>query len=290
MHLTSLSVTWRVTCLAVVSSFLFVGCGDSSSTSGEFRKYDKLTKTGGEANAAINSVTPNAAPVGDDVEGNLKVESVPGDDSAEKKTTDNGTQVAVTDGGPLRASDDGADDPENPSAKTDDVTPAIRINPLTGAPVVQAAVPLAGGVKLLVKSRKFKIEGPGRALRASFDDFDLLKVLNMDPVTPDAPGLLPDWLKRLDGKRVRVRGFMYPSFLETGIERFILARDNQICCFGREPKIYDLVIVTLKKDVTTDYIQGRPFDVVGVFHISPELPEGGLGGLYKIDNAIVVDR
>jgi hypothetical protein len=218
------------------------------------------------------------------------VDPAPGANNTEKKTTDNGTQVAVTDGGPLRASDDGADDPENPSAKTDDVTPPVRINPLTGAPVVQAAVPLAGGVKLLVKSRKFKIEGPGRALRASFDDFDLLKVLNMDPVTPDAPGLLPDWLKKLDGKRVRVRGFMYPSFLETGIERFILARDNQICCFGREPKIYDLVIVTLKKDVTTDYIQGRPFDVVGVFHISPELPDDGLGGLYKIDNAIVVDR
>lgn len=290
MHLTSPSVTWRVACLAVVSSFLFAGCGDSSSTSGEFRKYDNLTKTDGEANDSPNGNTPNLASVKDDVESNPGVETAPGDDNAEQKSTDNGTEVAVTDGGPLPASDDGSEDPENPSAKTDDVTPAVRINPLTGAPAVKVGVPLAGGVKLLVKSRKFKVEGPNGALRTSFDDFDLLKVLNMDPVTPNAPELLPDWLKKLDGKRIRVRGFMIPTYFETGFRRFILARDNELCCFGREPKVYDLVSVTMKKDVTTDYIQGRPFDVVGVLHISRELPEGGLGGLYKIDDAIVVDR
>ena len=281
MHGPFLSSTWRAVCLAVVSSFLFVGCGDASSTSDEFRKYDKLTKTNHSSDDAGNDTTPDLTPLGDDVE------SAP----APIAQPDTGTEVAVADGGPVPDSGNGSDDPEDPFAKTTaNDTATIGINPITGAPLIKAAVPIAGGVKLLVKSRKFKIEGPNGALRTSFDDFDLLKVLNMDPVTPDAPKLLPDWLKQLDGKKIRVRGFMYPSFLETGIERFVLARDNQICCFGRDPKIYDLVIVTLKNDVTTDYIQGRPFDVVGVFHIRSEIPEGGLAGLYTIDNAIVVDR
>ena len=61
-------------------------------------------------------------------------------------------------------------------------------------------------------TRTFSVEGPDHAIRVSFDDFDLLKVMNLDPVPLDAVGKLPKWLKALDGKRVRVRGFMYPPF------------------------------------------------------------------------------
>lgn len=144
-------------------------------------------------------------------------------------------------------------------------------------------------VKLLVKDRKFITEGPDGALRVSYDDFDLLKILNMEPVTSDAPELLPDWLRALDGKRVRVRGFMYPPFEETGLRGFVLARDNQICCFGRNPKVYDLVEVTMRKGVTANYIQNRPFDVVGIFRIEPDLLDDELFGLYKLEDAIVID-
>jgi hypothetical protein len=124
----------------------------------------------------------------------------------------------------------------------------------------------------------------------SYDDIDLLKVLNMEPVTPDAPNLMPKWLKDLDGRRIRIRGFMYPPYEETGLTWFILARDNQICCFGRDPKIYDVFTVQLRKGVTTDYIQGRPFDVVGVFHIRPVVEDGKIYDIYAIDDAIVIEK
>lgn len=144
-------------------------------------------------------------------------------------------------------------------------------------------------IKLLIPQKDFAVEGPDGALRVSYDDFDLLKVLNMEPVPADAADYMPDWLKELDGKRVVVRGFMYPTFRESGIERFILARDNQICCFGRDPKIYDLVRVKLRTGQTTDYILNRPFDVAGVFHILPEAFDGQLERLYVIDDAVVID-
>jgi hypothetical protein len=142
-------------------------------------------------------------------------------------------------------------------------------------------------VKLLIPEKTFAVEGAEKALRVSFDDFDLLKVLNMDPVSEDAPSRMPKWLKQLDGKRIRVRGFMYPPFEETGIRGFTLARDNQICCFGRNPLVYDLVDIFMRSGETTQYIQNRPFDVIGVFHIGESIIPGEL---YSMDDAIVIDR
>jgi hypothetical protein len=145
-------------------------------------------------------------------------------------------------------------------------------------------------IKLLVADKSFKEEGPENSLRVSYDDFDLLKILNMDPVPLDAVEYFPSWLSSLDGKRVRVRGFMYPPFKEEGLRQFILARDNQICCFGKNPKIYDLVYVAMRDGVTASYIQNRPFDVVGTFRIRPDAEDGEWFSLYELEDAIVIDR
>ena len=170
-------------------------------------------------------------------------------------------------------------------------TPAAASN---GSPNSPAAGNVAKSdkprkVTLLVPQKSFKVEGPQKAVRVTYDDIDLLRVLNMEPVTADAPQYFPDWLKKLNGRRIRLRGFMYPPLLETGLTSFALARDNQICCFGRNPKIYDLFRVDLRDGVTVDYIQNRPFDVVGVFHIQPESIDGQLFQLYRIDDAVVID-
>ena len=123
----------------------------------------------------------------------------------------------------------------------------------------------------------------------SYDDVDLLKVLNMDPVPVDVADYLPGWLEELNGKRIRIRGFMMPEFQDTNIPYFVLARDNQICCFGRNPKRYDVIDVVMRKGVTTNYIQNRPFDVVGILRIEPLANKGKLYQLYVIEDAVVID-
>jgi hypothetical protein len=145
-------------------------------------------------------------------------------------------------------------------------------------------------IKLLVKAKSFKQEGPENSLRVSYDDFDLLKILNMEPVPLNAVEYFPGWLTALDGKKVRVRGFMYPPFKEEGLKEFILARDNQICCFGKNPKIYDLVYISMRDGVSASYIQNRPFDVVGTFRIHPDAEDGEWFSLYQIEDSIVIDR
>lgn len=143
-------------------------------------------------------------------------------------------------------------------------------------------------VELLVKSKEFKSEGPQKALRVNYDDLDLLKILNMDPVTPDAPSLFPEWLTGLDGQRIRIRGFMMPTFESSGLERFVLARDTGLCCFGRNPKVYDLIAVELKAGTTCDYIHLRAFDVIGTLRIDMQVEDGKPFSLYWIEDAVVV--
>ncbi len=150
--------------------------------------------------------------------------------------------------------------------------------------------PVKREVKILIPDKTFKTTGKNKALRVSYDDIDLLKVINMDPVTPDVADKLPQWLLDLDGKRIRIRGFMYPTYVESGIEKFALARDNDICCFKRNPKIYDVFMVFMRKGMTTNYIEGRPFDVEGIFHVKVEAEEGIMLQLYFIDDAIIIKK
>lgn len=158
----------------------------------------------------------------------------------------------------------------------------------TGAAVEKSAAPRK--LELLVKTREFRAEGTHKALRVNFDDLDLLKVLNMDPVTPNAVELMPDWQRRLDGQTIRLRGFMFPTFESTGIERFVLARDAEKCCFGPNAKVYDLIAVEMKAGKTCDYIHLRPFDVVGKLRIEMQADDDLVLGLYRIEDAELVQK
>jgi hypothetical protein len=154
-------------------------------------------------------------------------------------------------------------------------------------PASPNAQPLPGGPRLLVPERTFRTEGRPPALRVNYDDLDLLKVLNMgDPLPPDVVDHFPKWLRDLDGKTVRLRGFMYPSF-EEELSRFILTRDTGACCFGPNPKVYYLVPVKLKEGTTARYVESRPIDVTGTFHISPIPADGTWVQMYKITDAAV---
>ena len=144
-------------------------------------------------------------------------------------------------------------------------------------------------IKLLVPHKRFIKDRKTGALRVSYDDIDLLKVLNMEPVPEGAEAHFPEWLSKLDGQRIVIRGFMFPTFVFEGVTDFGLARDNGICCFVNEPKAYDMIEVMMAEGTSTNYIQGRPFDVEGVFRIDPLLgDENTLDRVYRIEDASVV--
>ena len=143
-------------------------------------------------------------------------------------------------------------------------------------------------IRLLIPHQTFVRTTPRNAVRVSFDDLDLLKILNMDPVPVDAERYLPDWLKGLHEQTIRIRGWMVPGPLAEDIPQFMLVRDAGLCCFGANPKVYDKIGVTLKEGTTTNYIAGRPFDVVGTLSIAGDEDDGKLRWLYMLNDAEVI--
>ncbi len=95
--------------------------------------------------------------------------------------------------------------------------------------------------------------------------FDTVK-LNMKKEDPFTRSLITPAVAKLDGNRVRIRGFILPPFQQTGLTRFVLVRDNMACCFGPGAAIYDSMVVDLKPGMTIDY-QVSPVAVVGTFNI-----------------------
>ncbi|MEO1996775.1 MAG: hypothetical protein ABGZ17_16035 [Planctomycetaceae bacterium] len=275
------------------------GCSSGDAPS-EFQSFDSLV-----SKAPSNSDPATAAAAANTTGG--------GSQSASKTETD-GDQPSPVTPAVDSSGQPGSDNPDNATTRRNSTEPtAAAITPQTRSSQTEsdqtgleqtattdsdATTPASDPeqpakprpVKILIAERVFQTEGPQKSLRVTYDDIDLLKVLNMEPVTPNAAELMPDWLRNLNNRRILIRGFMYPTFKETGLQAFILARDNQICCFGRDPKIYDLVRIALRKGVTSDYIQGRPFDVEGTFRIQPESDDGELYRLYTIDDAVVIDR
>jgi hypothetical protein len=206
--------------------------------------------------------------------------------TAEAGTTESETTESKT--GPLVVTTEGTGSlPESSETKVPEENLGEKAE---GAPAAASeAVPAEPlKIQLLIPDRKFRREKNTAAVRVTYDDIDLLKILNMEPVPVDAADHFPDWLTGLDGQLIRIRGFMYPTFEATGLTAFTLARDNGICCFVRQPKIYDIIAIELGPGITSDYIEGKPFDVEGIFRVQPEADEKELYRLYRIENARVI--
>ncbi len=284
--------------LVVVGLLLFAsGCGQSRTD--EYSEYSEVAPTESLESLQNEAESPGRADSANDAQAATRSVAESTQKPVDRHATAGDSPTADTEGNPESRTGTGpavASRPETsvPSPGEEATTPAgtaatAATTPINGVPSTSDSTK-PRKVEILIPEKEFKVEGPEKAIRVSYDDIDLLKVMNMEPVTPDAPSMMPGWLKGLDGKRIRIRGFMYPPFQETDLEGFGLARDNQICCFGRFPKIYDLFPVKMRDGVTANYIQNRPFDVVGVFHIRPESEGGMLHQLYEIDDAIVIDR
>jgi len=95
--------------------------------------------------------------------------------------------------------------------------------------------------------------------------FDTIK-FDIDKGEPFERSMLTKSIERLDGARVRIRGYMLPSFQQSGIKQFVLVRDNMECCFGPGAALYDCIVVEMQGDQTCDF-SVRPIAVEGAFTV-----------------------
>ena len=95
--------------------------------------------------------------------------------------------------------------------------------------------------------------------------------------------LLTDDVKKLDGKQIRIRGYILPSFQQTGIKQFILVRDNMECCFGPGALLHDCILVEMIAPATAEFTV-RPVSVVGRFSVREvKGPDGSYLAIYHLD-------
>ena len=96
--------------------------------------------------------------------------------------------------------------------------------------------------------------------------------------------MLPEAVEQLDGQTVVIRGFMLASSVlqQTGIEQFVLVRDNQQCCFGPGGYVYHNVRIQMQEGKTASF-QVRPVAVEGQLAIDPWIgPDGKCYSVYKL--------
>jgi hypothetical protein len=110
--------------------------------------------------------------------------------------------------------------------------------------------------------------------------FDAVK-LDLKKGDPYDPKVLTAGVKQLDGNRIRIRGYMFPSAQQSGLKRFVLVRDNQQCCFGPGAALFDSMIVDMTPGSTIDY-QLAPIMVEGTFAIRPVELNGKYIAIYHL--------
>ena len=245
--------------LTFLFSLAFAGCSDSHSS--DFVEFSELQQADAPA-VHENNFAPSADSSKDVVAEETEIVA---------------TVTEVTDSSVAPSLDHSVDGPteETAVAASDEI------------PEVESSASKPEPIKLLIPHRQFRKEG--NALRATFDDIDLLKVLNMAPVPVDAADYFPDWLTNLNGAHVRIRGYMRPGYEAEDITEFLFVRDNGECCYGPLPKIYDMIAVELAEGESTDLIEGTPFDVEGTLRIEPHADDVELYGLFFIDDGVITE-
>jgi hypothetical protein len=120
---------------------------------------------------------------------------------------------------------------------------------------------------------------PGKPREITFDDIKL----DMQKDEAFEPGRLTPRVRELERQRVRIRGYILPSFQQSGLTQFVLVRDNQECCFGPGAALHDCVVVRMRPGTSAEF-SIRPVAVEGTFRVE-ELrgPDGRHLAIYALD-------
>jgi len=124
---------------------------------------------------------------------------------------------------------------------------------------------------------------PQRIVDKTFDDLKF----DIEPDDPFEKEMLSEEVESLFGKRIRIRGYIRPTFQRQGITQFIFVRDNLECCFGPGAALYDCIIVDMLPGKTASFTT-RPVAVEGTFSLDEFVgPDGKHLAIFHLDGESV---
>jgi hypothetical protein len=160
---------------------------------------------------------------------------------------------------------------------------ALMLGCGTPVPATSVPTPPAQGRSAEAPPARLPPARAGAPRDISFDDIKF----DMEKGAPFTSDLLPTRVTALEKERIRIRGYILPSFQQTGLTQFVLVRDNMECCFGPGAALYDCVVVRMQPGKTANF-SIRPVAVAGVFRLE-ELrgPDGKHLAIYALDGESV---
>ncbi|MDO4587819.1 MAG: DUF4190 domain-containing protein [Planctomycetia bacterium] len=101
-------------------------------------------------------------------------------------------------------------------------------------------------------------------------------VVNFDDMAIDSKtGKVSDTIAALNGKKVYIKGFMYPTNRQSGIENFTMVRTLAHCKFcspGTNPA--DMIAVVMEKGMSVNFRANKPIYVGGIIEVNTEFQPG----------------
>jgi hypothetical protein len=99
-----------------------------------------------------------------------------------------------------------------------------------------------------------------------------------------AKTVIPDWVKKLDGAKVAVSGFMVPfDVQDDGVLSFSIVKSILICCFGQTPRVNENVMCQMPEGKPAKFLVNIPLRVSGTLHVAEVHEDGYLVSLYSMD-------
>lgn len=123
----------------------------------------------------------------------------------------------------------------------------------------------------------FQTEVPDGYRRISFSQDISAKGFS---VVEGQSGLHPE-VADLVGKKIFLKGYMYPQRQTEDLTEFLLLKDTGECCFGGQPSPTDMILIQMKKG-TADYSQGR-MAVAGTLALTRDTTPEGLEPVYALE-------
>lgn len=94
---------------------------------------------------------------------------------------------------------------------------------------------------------------------------------------------IPDFVRKLDAKKVAITGFMLPTKFKDGkVTEFLLMKDQSSCCFGVMPRINEWVTVKMGNGGIPP-LMDTPITLVGKLKVGEVFEEGYLSAIYQLD-------
>jgi hypothetical protein len=139
-----------------------------------------------------------------------------------------------------------------------------------------------GVAGVLLTMHRYKNELPPGFERKSFARDISAQGVGVQEVGGRARLMIPESVQALEGKRLYLKGFMYPTERQYQLTSFILCKDNAQCCFGGEPALQDMIGVVMQGSNTATHDPSLT-GVAGTLKLNRDYHGGKLEPIYILE-------